>query len=908
MGAETIKRKLAAVLHADVKNYSRMMGDKEEETLRTLSTYLKIIFKYIEEYRGRVVGTAGDAVLAEFASAVDSVNCAVEIQRDLAERNAELPDDRKMLFRIGVNLGDVMEDGEQIYGDGVNIAARVEALADGGGISVSGSAYDQIYNKLDLQFEYQGEQQVKNISNPVRVYKVLTVPGSAAHRVVKAKVQVERKWKGKALVLTIFLAVGLAIVLIWDHYFPYPTQLQKREQQQQSVKDSGNEQLKKNVIPGKQNLSLQIKRSIAVLPFDNMSSDPEQEHFVDGMTDDLITDLSKIRDLFVVARNSVFTYKGKPTNIQEIGNNLGVRYVLEGSVRRGGQKIRINAQLIDASTGMHIWAERYDGNINDIFELQDRITAKIVSALSIKLSDNEQLYLSSRGTTNIEAYDSYLQGLGYLIQWNKENVSRAIPLLSHAIELDPNYGLAYASLGSIYWHAPAGWVGMSMGDSRNLALKYLDKSMKNPSSQSYILSAVIKTFLRSYNEAISDAETALSLSPSDPLIHGTVARVLIFAGRPKDAIYHTDFEMRRNPTVAYASLRKLGLANFCLGQYEKSIDFFERSLVHNPGVDDTYLLLAVSYALHGNEEKARESLNLFVKKSGWRHTLREISFFYPFKDRDVVERFANGLLKAGITGNGYYKIYEENRLNEKQLDKLISGVDNDNYKVEGNKICVKKWKWLSGCYPVYRNPDGEAKGNNEYLIVSGSGFVPFSRLLSSQDKPQISSYMKWEHDSDGVGEAGLFRRENSPSFSIRYPTDYKIMNRMPLQIFLAAQNYGIPNFSIVVRKYDGDVQERLKENAELNRKIHNRIGTDVGITSNNPLPPETYGKDYPAQEFTINWKYQGAYSFSTYANVIAKDGYFIQLSFTNFSNVEKDQILSEAHKIFRTMNLGNKSG
>jgi TolB-like protein/class 3 adenylate cyclase len=340
MTEQGFKRKLTAILSADVKDYSRLMGLDEESTIRTLTNYRSAMTTLIQQHRGRVVDAPGDNLLAEFASVVDAVNCAVEIQRELAERNAELPEERKMLFRIGVNLGDVVEEEDRIYGDGVNITARLESLAEAGGICISGIVYDQIETKLDLEYEYLGEQEVKNIAKPVRVYRVLSYPGAAAHRVIQAKKAVGRKWRKAALALGAVVLLAVGAVLIWNFLFrpaPSPGEVATVE---------------KMAFP------LPDKPSIGVLPFTNMSGDAEQEYFADGMTDDLITDLSKVGGLFVIARNSMFTYKGKPVKVNQVAEELGVRYVLEGSVRRAGDQVRINAQLIDTTTGGHLWAER----------------------------------------------------------------------------------------------------------------------------------------------------------------------------------------------------------------------------------------------------------------------------------------------------------------------------------------------------------------------------------------------------------------------------------------------------------------------------------------------------------------------------------------------------------------------
>jgi TolB-like protein len=363
------------------------MGEDEEATVRTITAYREVIASVVQKHRGRVVDSPGDNILAEFASVVDAVRGAVEIQEELKVRNAELPENRRMEFRIGINLGDVIHEEERIYGDGVNVSARVESLADAGGICVSRSAYDQVKNKLTLGYENLGEYSVKNIAEPVRIYKVLMDP-EAVGKVIGEKRAEPRRGQRVALALVIALLLIVGGVLIWRAASP-PVEVASVE---------------KMAFP------LPDKPSIAVLPFDNMSDDPKQEYFSDGITEDLITDLSKISGLFVIARNSTFTYKGKPVKVQQVAEDLGVRYVLEGSVRKAGEKVRINAQLVDATTGHHLWAERLDGQLGDIFALQDRFTRKIVAALALELTADEQKKLAFKYTDNVEAYDAYLKG------------------------------------------------------------------------------------------------------------------------------------------------------------------------------------------------------------------------------------------------------------------------------------------------------------------------------------------------------------------------------------------------------------------------------------------------------------------------------------------------------------------
>jgi len=533
METEGFHRRLTAILSADVVGYSRLMQEDEYATIRTLKIFRKIINQHINDYRGRVVDAPGDNILAEFPSIVEAVNCAVEIQRALAEQNAELPENRRMPFRIGVNLGDVVDEGERIYGDGINIAARLESLAKPGGICISGTVYDAVENKLGFEYDYLGEKEVKNIAQPVRVYRVLSYPGAAAHRVVKAKRTVGVAWRNAIIFIVAFLVLGVSVVMI--RYFisrpaPQPTDIA-------SVKEMAH--------------PLPDKPSLAVLPFVNVGGDPAQEYFSDGMTDDLITDLSKFSGLFVISRNSVFTYKEKSVTIQQVAENLGVRYVLEGSVRRANHQVRINAQLIDASTGRHMWAERYDGHIKDVFALQDRITGKIVTALAIKLTLGEKQNATSQDTYNVAAHDAFLQGRQHYVRQNPNDWARAIHYFEKAIELDPNYGRAYAALALMYcecshnlWHDS---LGVSWEKSRELAAKYLHAAMQRPTALAHQVASKMMIDKHRHDEAIAEAQRAIDLDPNDANSYLTMAYALMYTGDPKKGFEFVEKAMRLDP-------------------------------------------------------------------------------------------------------------------------------------------------------------------------------------------------------------------------------------------------------------------------------------------------------------------------------------------------------------------------
>jgi TolB-like protein/class 3 adenylate cyclase len=481
---DQVKRKLAAILSADVQGYSRLMGEDEEGTIRTLKVYLEVISGFTAQHQGRVVGTGGDSILAEFASVVDAVRCAVAIQKDLQDRNETVAEDRRLQFRMGVNLGDVVEEGDTILGNGVNIAARLEGLAEAGGICISGTAYDQVENKLPLGYEYSGEQAVKNIAKPVRVYRVVTDP-EAVGRVIEKEKAGTRSWPKTTLGLAAAAIAIVAALVLWKFYWPPATQPETVSKDKMtadrsekpsamvptaptsSVEPAAKEKAtpplpEKAAQPapppvpkievaskGKLAFPLPDKPSIAALPFTNMSSEKELEYFSDGLVEGIINGLSKSDNIFVIARNSTFTYKGKPVKVKQVAEEMGVRYVIEGSVQQEGKRVRITAQLIDALNGRHLFSEQYNRELKDILKLQDEIAMKVLTAVQVKLTIGEGARVHEKGTKNLEAYLKVLQArdlkAGAL---NKERAERAMQLLEEAIALDPQYAFAYSILST----------------------------------------------------------------------------------------------------------------------------------------------------------------------------------------------------------------------------------------------------------------------------------------------------------------------------------------------------------------------------------------------------------------------------------------------------------------------------
>jgi adenylate cyclase len=627
MMEELIKRKRAAILSADVKGYSRLMGDDEVSTVRTIESYRKVMAELIRAHRGRVVDSPGDNLLAEFASVVDAVQGAVEIQKVLKSKNAELPENRKMKFRIGINLGDVIEEGDRIYGDGVNIAARIEGLAEAGGICVSGSAFEQIENKLALGYKYIGEHSVKNITKPVRVYKV-PMSTQDSIELTGEKKEWMKSWRSRALAGATLVILAALAMAIWTYYL------------RPSEPPASSRQIKTAKLPE--------KPSIAVLPFNNMSGDPEQEYFSDGITEDLITDLSKVSGLFVIARNSVFTYKGKAVRIEQVGEELGVRYVLEGSVRKANNRVRITAQLIDASTGGHIWAERYDKELKDIFDLQDEVAHEIVSALAVKLTEEEQKRIVRKGTDNLVAYDYTLRGLEYSNRYSKEANTQARKLYQKATDLDPRYAFAYALLGHTYM------MEWSFGWSRDpttlvRAFELAQKAISLDASESLPHTVLSNVYLwqKQYEQSIAEVEKAIELHPNDADGLASHGGVLNWAGRPEEAVELVQRAMQLNPINPPWYLWELGHSYYLLNQFEKAIETFNKLLDLNPNFLPAYSYLVTMYVELGREKELQaaaaklEGISSHISIEDWEKRL-------PYKDPKMLDRMFNALKKAGI--------------------------------------------------------------------------------------------------------------------------------------------------------------------------------------------------------------------------------------------------------------------
>jgi TolB-like protein/class 3 adenylate cyclase/cytochrome c-type biogenesis protein CcmH/NrfG len=625
MTQEGFKRKLTAILSADVVGYSRLMDDNEEATVRTLNIYRDSMRALIQQHRGRVVDTTGDNLLAEFTSVVDALNCSVKVQRELAERNADLPPKRRMEFRIGVNVGDVIEEEDRIYGDGVNIAARVEALAEAGGICITGRAYDQVKNKLEFGYQYLGEHSVKNIPEPIRAYKVLMEP-EAAGKVLGEKRKTKR-WI--ALAAAIVLVIGIGGLAGWYFYLKQSKRIDPASLDRMAY-------------------TLPDKPSIAVLPFVNMSGDLEQEYFSDGITEDLITDLSKISGLFVIARNSAFIYKGKAAKIGEVGRVLGVRYVLEGSVRKANGRVRITAQLVDTTTEGHLWADRYDRDLKDIFALQDEVAQKIVAALEVKLTEDEQERLVRKYTDNMEAYDYYLRGAEYYYRFTKEANVQARRLFERAIELDSEFATAYALLGHTYlldWAMEWNRDPHILEQAYEIGQKAI--ALDDPSGGGYCLVGHVYLSKKRHEKAIAVFERAIDLNANYPMVFAGLGDVLSWAGRPQEAIEYLKKAMRLDPEQSFWYFWFLGHAYFLAGQHEEAIETLKRAVNRNPDFWLAHVYLAASYSEIGRQEEARAEVSEFVRLRP-QISSEDLRQGLLYKDQAVLERLFDSLRKAGL--------------------------------------------------------------------------------------------------------------------------------------------------------------------------------------------------------------------------------------------------------------------
>ncbi|WP_164924070.1 adenylate/guanylate cyclase domain-containing protein [Sinorhizobium fredii] len=707
-----MERRLTAILSADVVGYSRLMGEDEVGTLARLKACRReLVDPAIAEFHGRIIKLMGDGALVEFASVVDAVQCAAVIQRKMASRDQGVSENQRIQFRIGINLGDVIVEGDDIYGDGVNIAARLEGLAEPGGICISGTAFDQTVHKADVGFLALGEQHLKNITDPVRMYRVLLDP-SKAGKVVAAT----RRPGQRALILatgaTLLIALT-AIAFAWQ--WPFAPQ----------------------------------RPSIAVLPFLNLSGDPDQDYFTDGITDNLITDLARLSDLDVVSRNSVFAYKGKPVVLADIERDLGVRFVVEGSVQRTGDQIRVNAQLIDAASGDHLWANRFGRGGADVFAVQDELSRQIAEALGLKLTPSEAERIARPPTANLEAYDYYLRAAQETRTGRRSRMLEALALFDKAETLDPGFAEAFAADA----HATA-YVWRSAYDdvlqsalarkraydkaSRALAL---DPELSSP----YAVLAVMQVVERRHEQAITSARKAVSLGPADADAHMAFAYVQLVSGNHAEAAAAVATALKHDPNLSAIGRYTAGLVFYLQRDYAKAIDNFERARDGSPGNGEFVTPLAMAYVRAGRLDDARAAVADGIRLQDGRDCLAGWRLSHAHFRKQDLAFILEGLREAGLPEWPFgFKGDERERLNGDEIASTVIG------------------KLLRG--------KTEPSGSPALMQIGLNGSAAFrSATQLMTETVSIKGDMLCEQSENAFGQADcgpVYRRANSPDETI----------------------------------------------------------------------------------------------------------------------------------------------
>jgi adenylate cyclase len=588
MASDSVKRRLAAILAADIAGYSRLMGADEEGTLARLKAHrAELIDPKNKQHRGRVVKTTGDGILIEFPSVVDAVRCAIEVQQAMLERNAKVPEEKRIEFRVGINLGDVMVEGRDLYGDGVNIAARLEALSEPGGICISETVLNHVGDKVAFDVEDSGEQMLKNIARPVHVYRILVDPRQ--RRAPKA-------------------AVG--------------------------------------------NPALPEKPSIAVLPFQNMSGDPEQEYFSDGVVEEIITALSRMRWLFVIARNSSFTYKGRSVDVKQVGRELGVRYVLEGSVRKAANRLRITGQLIDTATGAHLWADRFDGGVEDVFDLQDHVTSSVIGAIAPKLEQAEIERAKRKPTESLDAHDYYLRGLPNFYRATKESVSEALRLFLKAIELDPEFASAYGMAAWCYvWRKMNGWTTKPAEDVIE-ATRLAQRATESGRDDAVALCCggyALAYVARDVDGGAAFIDQALALNSNLAVAWNFSGWVRIFLGEHDAAIERLARAMRLSPLdpALFHMRQGIAYAHLLAGRYDEASSWAKAALRDQPNILGSLRVLAASKALGGQPDEARDTIRYILQLDPAVRISNLKDRISPLRPSDL-DKYVEGLRKAGL--------------------------------------------------------------------------------------------------------------------------------------------------------------------------------------------------------------------------------------------------------------------
>ena len=720
-----MERRLSAILSADVVGYSRLMGEDEVGTLARLKTCRReLIDPAIEEFHGRIVKLMGDGALVEFASVVDAVQCAAAIQRRMTDHDQGVPEAQRIRFRIGVNLGDVIVDGNDIYGDGVNVAARLEALAEPGGVCVSGTAFDHVVNKADVGFASLGEKRLKNIADPVRVYRILLDPSKAGKRAGRSY------WPGQR---AMFLAgIGALIVALAAFAFEWQRPFAPH------------------------------RPSVAVLPFANLSGDPSQDYFADGVTDALITDLAKLSGLDVIARNSVSAYKGRSVVLADVARNLGVRYVVEGSVQRIGEQTRINAQLIDTTTGDNLWADRFDRGAADVFAVQDEMSRDIVKSLGMKPTVLETARMARPPTSNLEAYDDYLRGEQAARTGRPATLREALDFYAKAVALDPSFAEAYAADARTavnVWRNNYDTV-LQSELARKRAYENAGRALQlNPDlSLPYAMLAILQVVDKRYEEAIESAKRAVALGPGDVEAHVSLAYVYLVAGKFAEAAASIETALRLDPNLSAIDRLVGGLVFFFNGENDRAIAILERARADAPGVTPILILLAAVYARVGRTAEARAAMAEGIRFPPNYAALAAIRIIWAhFRNGKDLTFLVDAMREAGLPEWPFsFSADEHDRLNGEAIAGLVLGhtlqgrvepgvptmmqIGQDGAAafrssrqfftetvfVDQDQLCEKSENMFGrpDCGPVYRS--GSVGGEPSYAYVNSSKVFHFS--------------------------------------------------------------------------------------------------------------------------------------------------------------------------------------
>jgi adenylate cyclase len=739
-----MERRLSAILAADVVGYSRLMQHDEADTFERLRAHRKEVFEpAIAKHQGRVFKLMGDGLLAEFASVVEAVDCAALLQREMAQRNDGLPQDRRIDVRVGVHVGDVIVEGEDRHGGAVNIAARLQQLAEPGGICVSRQVVDHVTHKVSFGFEARGEEQLKNIPEPVRIYHVVmdsSTAGKTSHSSKRPGV-----WWFAAGAAVLILALAAAAV-VWE---PWGTVGADR------IRSAG--------------VTYPDKPSLVVLPLDNLSDDKEQGYLADGITEDLTTELARLPGLFVISRNAAFAYRGEKMPPVKIAAELGVRYLLEGSVRRVGDEIRINAQLIDGDNGGHLWAERFDGNWSEVFSLQDKVIESVATALKLRLVSGPRMAEAPGATANPAAYDLYLRAYG--LSYSKDP-AEAASLLRQAVAIDPSFGQAWAELAWVYWisfdvERTQETLGVTYSEAVSKIKELLNEAQKHPSSRHYQLMTQLLIHQRKSDEGIAAAERAIALDPSDPSSYEAMSYALVFNGRAADAKEYLAGASRVDPKPSAYRHYLAGLIAFSMDQFDDAIGSLAKAAPEDFSEHVRFRRLFLLMAAHALLGRANEAASYKVELEAFAKSRQEpvgavqLLNWFPFKQRGDVERLWKGLDAAGVPDLPYgYEWAIEDRLTDTEIASVVFGHElrgrvnptgaadtGEAYlrvtsadgsaevsygssgisKVELGFLCNYWYNELdASCGAIFRNPKGTSVRQNEYVAVFPRGSGEFS--------------------------------------------------------------------------------------------------------------------------------------------------------------------------------------